>query len=124
MIQQLKAAFLLMVFMLNIVTGFACCMGVDMGFNSHHHEAVCKHCRDDKKDNCCNDKVVKIAQADKDISQVYKFIFTGVDALAPAHYNHTIAYALQANSINKYYLHSHHPPSAAGIRIAIRSFQI
>ncbi len=36
---QLKAAFLLMVFALNTVVGFACAVGVDVGFNSkHHHE--------------------------------------------------------------------------------------
>lgn len=36
---QLKAAFLLIVFSLNTVIGFACSVGIDMGFNSkHHHE--------------------------------------------------------------------------------------
>ncbi|RYY47107.1 MAG: hypothetical protein EOO06_13110 [Chitinophagaceae bacterium] len=35
---KLKAAFLLMVFALNTVVGFACSVGVDMGFNSKHHE--------------------------------------------------------------------------------------
>lgn len=35
---QLKAAFLLTVFALNTVVGFACSLGVDMGFNSGHHE--------------------------------------------------------------------------------------
>ena len=34
---QLKAAFLLIVFSLNTVIGFACAVGLDMGFNSHHH---------------------------------------------------------------------------------------
>ena len=36
---QLKAAFLMIVFSLNTIIGFACAVGVDMGFNSkHHHE--------------------------------------------------------------------------------------
>jgi len=36
---KLKAVFLLIVFSLNTVVGFACALGVDMGFNSkHHHE--------------------------------------------------------------------------------------
>lgn len=36
---QFKAAFLLLVFALNTIVGFACSVGVDMGFNSkHHHE--------------------------------------------------------------------------------------
>jgi hypothetical protein len=34
---QLKAAFLLMVFSLNTVIGFACSIGMDMGFNTKHH---------------------------------------------------------------------------------------
>jgi hypothetical protein len=36
---QLKAAFLLSVFALNTVVGFACAIGVNLGFNAkHHHE--------------------------------------------------------------------------------------
>lgn len=36
---QLKAAFLLLVFALNTVVGFACAIGVDRSFNAkHHHE--------------------------------------------------------------------------------------
>lgn len=34
---QLKAAFLLMVFSLNTIIGFACSVGIDMGFNTKHH---------------------------------------------------------------------------------------
>lgn len=36
---KLKAAFLLMVFAMNTVVGFACVIGINMGFNTkHHHE--------------------------------------------------------------------------------------
>ena len=35
---QLKAAFLLLVFGLNTVVGFACSLGLDMGFNIPHHK--------------------------------------------------------------------------------------
>jgi len=34
---KLKAAFLLIVFALNTVVGFACSVGVEMGFNTKHH---------------------------------------------------------------------------------------
>ncbi len=34
---QLKAAFLMIVFSLNTVIGFACAVGIDMGFNKPHH---------------------------------------------------------------------------------------
>ena len=35
---KIKAAFLLIVLALNTVVGFACAMGVHMGFNAPHHE--------------------------------------------------------------------------------------
>lgn len=34
---QLKAVFLLIVFCMNTITGFACGVGFDMGFNKKHH---------------------------------------------------------------------------------------
>ena len=37
---QIKAALLLTVFSLNMVVGFACSLGLDMGFNTTHHEEV------------------------------------------------------------------------------------
>lgn len=40
---QLKAAFLLLVFTLNIIIGFACAMGLDMGFNPKHHHDNSNH---------------------------------------------------------------------------------
>jgi hypothetical protein len=35
---MIKAIFLLMVFSLNTLAGFACSLGVDMGYNSEHHK--------------------------------------------------------------------------------------
>ncbi|MBN8836161.1 MAG: hypothetical protein J0I09_02800 [Sphingobacteriia bacterium] len=40
---QYKALFLLITFSLNTVVGFACSIGVDMGFNSGHHSHEAKH---------------------------------------------------------------------------------
>lgn len=37
---RLKGLFLLLVFSLNTVVGFACAVGLDMGFNSGHHPEV------------------------------------------------------------------------------------
>ena len=36
---QYKALFLLVTFSMNTVIGFACSMGVDMGFNAHNHHS-------------------------------------------------------------------------------------
>jgi hypothetical protein len=65
----LKAAFLFTVFALNTVIGFACSVGLDMGFNSKHHhddeatEAVVhvhkdgkRHVHNEKKENHHLDK--------------------------------------------------------------------
>jgi hypothetical protein len=35
---RIKAMFLLVVFSLNMLTGFACAVGVDMEYNVHHHK--------------------------------------------------------------------------------------
>ncbi|MEO6455809.1 MAG: hypothetical protein ABIN97_17135 [Ginsengibacter sp.] len=99
---QLKAAFLLVVFSLNIIVGFACAVGIDMGFNStHHHNEEAteasvhvqangkKHIHHDaakhydeqhndhhksesEKGNCCNDKVIKFNEVDKSASHSLK----------------------------------------------------
>ncbi len=141
---KLKAAFLILVFSLNTVVGFACAIGVDMGFNTthhhkeeateihvhadgskHHHEKKeHKHSKKDGKDDCCNDKVLKILQTDKSIPQASKLLspvfFT---AFALLYYDINIYYPSQVNVSNKYFVRGHHPP-IPDIRIAIQSFQI
>jgi len=65
---QIKAALLLFVFGLNTIVGFACSVGVDMGFNSgHHHDEATvavvhihkdgkKHVHHDKKNTSAHTK--------------------------------------------------------------------
>ncbi|MFN0082803.1 MAG: HYC_CC_PP family protein [Ferruginibacter sp.] len=141
---QLKAAFLLIIFSLNMFVGFACAVGVDMGFNTthyheeeatevhvhadgkkHHHEkAEDKHSHKGGNDDCCNDKVIKLSQADKAVPQTAKLLspvfFT---AFVVTYYNINISYPSQVNTSNKYFVRGHHPP-IPDIRIAIQSFQI
>jgi len=140
---QLKAASLLIVFSLNILVGFACALGVDVSFNKihhhheeeaidvhadgkeHHHEkAEHEHSSKDGKDDCCNDKVVKISQTDKAVPQAAKLLspvfFT---AFVTAYYNINISHPIQADTSNKYFVRGHHPP-IPDIRIAIHRFQI
>jgi hypothetical protein len=141
---QLKAVFLLTIFSLNMVVGFACSLGLDMGFNTtHHHEeettkvhvhangmkhhnegAKHKHQHNEGKDDCCNDKVLKLSQADKAVPQVAKLLnpvfFT---AFVATYYNIDISYPSQVDTSNKYLVRGHHPP-IPDIRIAIQSFQI
>ena len=92
---QFKAAFLLIVFSLNTAIGFACAVGMDMGFkSSHHHEDSTievrenhhhdkshhgeedfhHHQTDNNKDNCCKDAVMKFQQVDKNIATSFSLI--------------------------------------------------
>jgi hypothetical protein len=142
---QLKAALLLVVFALNTLVGFACAVGVDMSFNTshhedeepaiavhvhaggkknHHEEAEHKHKHNDKKGGCCNDKVIKIYQTDKSVPQASSLIspvfFT---AFVSTYFTTDIVCYSQISSNTRYFVRSYHPP-IPDIRIAIQSFQI
>ena len=66
---QLKAAFLLVVFGLNTLVGFACAVGVDMSFNSSHHdeEAIEVHVHADGTKHENNNEIVKKHKDEKGI---------------------------------------------------------
>ncbi len=145
---QLKAAFLLVVFGLNMAVGFACSVGLHMVFNtSHHHDEEAtevhvhadgkkhehhaeakKHHHDEKdaskKDDCCNNKVVRLSQADKAIPQSNILIIPGCfSAFISSFYNINVFYPSQITTSVRYFVRSYHPP-ITDIRIAIQSFQI
>ncbi|MES1181783.1 MAG: hypothetical protein ABUL44_03220 [Flavobacterium sp.] len=141
---QLKAAILLIIFSLNMFVGFACAVGVDMGFNTGHHheqdateghihtegtkhqhkEAEHKHAHKGGKDDCCNDKVLKFSQADKAVPQAAKLLGpVFFAAFISTYYIINIYYPSQVSASTKYYVRGHHPP-IPDIRIVIQSFQI
>lgn len=150
---QLKSAFLLTVFSLNTIIGFACAVGLDMGFNSHHHRqeaveaAVHVHSdgkehhhnhkakehhdeivRDNQhandKDNCCNGGVIKFQQVDKNVAASFGLINpVFLNALLTSFYNIDILSSNNRISAIKYFVRRHQPP-IPDIRIAIQSFQI
>lgn len=74
---KLKATFLLIVFALNTVAGFACAIGVNMGFNTKHHEEEAteavvhpdqygkEHIPEEKKESHSSDKSHKHDEANK-----------------------------------------------------------
>lgn len=146
---QFKAVFLLVVFSFNTVIGFACSVGLDMGFNSSnghekkhevaadhhghtgdhngksHHQLVeaNHHSRGAEKDNCCKDEVIKFEKVDKQGAR-------SVSVPASQLYFHTICtpyfyFNALASDVhtpeNKYFVRCHHPP-IPDIRIAIQSF--
>ncbi len=134
---------------MNTLVGFACATGVDMIFNTHHHEEEAtkiaihvhadgkkhlhhkegsKHHHDEKgsskKEDCCNDKVLKLSQTDKAIPHsniiINPVFFT---TFTVSYYSINISCSSQVSTANKYYVRGHHPP-IPDIRIAIQSFQI
>jgi hypothetical protein len=148
---QFKAAFLVIVFSLNTIIGFSCAVGMDMGFNSKHHQekealettththadlkshhAVTanleKNCDDHnsngKKDNCCNDEVLKFSKLDKSVPGTLRIdgprFFT---AFVFSFYNVDCSFFPVNNVGPRPFTPSHHPP-IPDIRIAIQSFQI
>jgi hypothetical protein len=142
---KLKAAFLLTAFSLNTIVGFACAVGLNMGFNSHlhgkeakeaqgfiqhhnkshHHDKANHHRSKDGKDNCCNDKVIRLEQVDKaippssntvinpELITIFIFSLCNTDGVHAAQHIPNI----------KYFVRNYHPP-IPDIRIAIQSFQI
>ncbi|HET7117794.1 MAG TPA: hypothetical protein VFI29_14970 [Hanamia sp.] len=142
---QYKAAFLLIAFSLNTVIGFACAVGLDMGFNSHCHEQnaieATGNCHHDKshhhgeaeiqhhkanneKDNCCNDGVIKFQKIDKAISSSANMINPVFFAsFANSFYNIDILSSSNKTENTKYFARRYRPP-IPDIRVAIQSFQI
>lgn len=82
---QLKALLLLTVFSLSTIAGFACSIGVNMGYNKDHHGSTpsqhehnasqkadhpheshdADHHTDSSETDCCADGVIQISQTDK-----------------------------------------------------------
>ena len=149
---QLKAALLLIVFSTNTVIGFACAMGVDMGFNSRHHhneeeevtEAVvhahadgkqhqqhheaAKHHHDSNEDpekaGCCNDGVIKFQSLDKSLTQNTNITVNdpAFVAILSSFFYFDIFQQPQVYNQKHIALFFHPPPP--DIRILIQSFQI
>jgi hypothetical protein len=150
---QLKATFLLIVFSLNTIIGFACSVGLDMGFKSSQHEEEVtdiaihvhadgkKHQHDSEvgshhneadnhllkstndEDNCCHDTATQIAQQDK-------IITPSISIISPVFFTTFLASFYNINLPNsvidshiRFFIGRDHPP-IPDIRIAIQSFQI
>ena len=134
---------------MNTLVGFACAMGVDMGFNTtHHHEEVTevsihvhadgkkhqhhhdvdKHQHDKKeatkKDGCCNDKVIKFQDLDKAISQNIKTsIASPIFAAIISNFFGIDIFKARQAAPQKYIARFFHPPPP-DILISIQRFQI
>ena len=144
---KLKAALLLIVFSMNTVVGFACAMGVDMGYNNSHHEAEAtevavhvhadgkKHHHDkkpvanhldekdaSKKDDCCTNEVMQFQQLDKSLAAKVGIDIPVFVAISTAYFGINIFETVKLPA-QKYTARHFHPPPP-DICIAIQRFQI
>jgi len=132
---QIRAIFLLAVFSLNIVVGFACALGINpyhhhqhettpLAAHHHHHGDAHHRHSNNEKDNCCNDNVTKIAQAAKVLPQgesLVSPVFLG--AFVAVYYNNFLCYPSPKEVPQKYFEIGYDPPGRE-IRILVQSFQI
>ena len=136
---KLKAGFLLIVFSLNTVLGFACAIGIKMWYKVSHHEKTgvlvhkgSDHCEENCNalkskgctDNCCNERVTKISKDDKSLPEGFacvnlKCVTSLISFFCNAGFLNIIRPCLNL----RYFARSHHPP-IPDLRIAIQSFQI
>lgn len=146
--------FLMMIFSMNSIMGFACSTGLNLGYNSHHHAKTQEpshttvseelyasgntdHCGsaepaivpgDDASSNnsndCCRDGVLKFTLLDKNVSSSIKIDAPAQFAIDIAAMYFLAAWNAQHVSTAHYYVQSDHPPISTDIRIAIQSFQI
>ena len=144
-----KALFLLVSFSLNTLVGFACSLGIDMGFNSkhhhddeeatetsvhaggkehQHHDEEIKHQHDSKEDSekggCCNDGVIRFQNLEKNLNQnntpvIHAHVFT---TILSDFWNVNVFNCAKALP-QKYKASVFHPPPT-DILIAIQRFQI
>ena len=151
---KIKAAFLLIVFSLNTIIGFACAVGIDMGFNAthhhdeeatevsmhvqadgkkhiHHNEAIKHHDEPnndhkskDGKDSCCHDKVIQFAQLDKNVPQSSGVINPIFFITFISSFYNSEILFSSQVTPNIKYFVRNYHPPIPDIRIAIQSFQI
>ena len=151
---QFKAAFLILVFSLNTLIGFACAVGIDMGFNTthlheeeateavvhihkdgkkhihheeakHHDEGDKNHHKKSDKDNCCNDKVIKFNEVDKSASHSLN------TNISPVFFTPFLGSFYSINVFYISYINTginyfvrSYHPPISDIRIKVQSFQI
>ena len=149
---KIKAAFLLVGFVLNTAVGFACSIGVDMGYNQHHHNAAhlaakvhnaSKQHGHHKKaqsqhpmhkaagdaqqpdgEDCCSHGVLQFAKLDKSVTEFFKLVPAkgSADFLPSFFYSQTLPVTRVVQDV-KPFVRSYHPPIPQ-IYLAVQSFLI
>jgi hypothetical protein len=150
---KITAVGLLVLFTVNIVLGFFCSIGLDMGYNSTHHRQSGNvyshhtHGHGNKgndshvpgtnnhgsgthsdshssRNDCCQTGVLQLAQLDKVIPTDH-LAHPVFLPLALPHTTYTSTlYTRTAVRNIKQFVRNDHPPIVSDVRIAIQSFQI
>jgi hypothetical protein len=140
------AAFLLIVFSLNTLAGFACSIGINLGYNSTHHNlekkanvnANFKHgkniksCHRDNPDtnntesgkDCCSDQVNSFAQLDKSVASNFLLLQAPVFFITPLTNFTSVKNELGITLNSQFQLVRRSSLNDTDIRIAIQSFLI
>jgi hypothetical protein len=149
---QLKAIFLLIIFSLNNIIGFACAIGMDMGFNSkhhhekphahngkahHHHKGTHAHTTKSRhhhneikvsgaaeKENCCTDEDTQLSKSDK---LLVTLVNSGIEmpvALIALHFLYLSYFSSFKPECKKIQEVRPYVVNSRGIRVSIQSFQI
>lgn len=148
---KLKAAFLVTVFSLNTVIGFACALGVDMKFNSEHHHnndnniltetsvtvahneqhqheeniKQHQHVNDGSEEaGCCNDEVLKFQNLTKNFNQKDNVALNAPVFVALLGSYFAVDMFSIPQVFNQHYIFDFFHPPSPDIRILIQSFQI
>ena len=146
---SIKALFLLVVFSLNTIAGFACSIGIDLGYNrhhhhqdhphthksAHHHDEAQEHHSDNAKlsatlqsvnstEDCCATVVTKFIQLDKTLAGqqgVLSVPFIILDFFGPS-----VPAIPPSVAVSNFFslVRRSCPLYDTDIRIAIQSFQI
>lgn len=124
---------------MNIVTGFACAIGLDMGYNhSHHHDAneddeICHlhskqvkghHTNKSSPDDCCKGSVTKISLSAKDLpAKTSTNYLPDFVLVLPVYGNYILPPLYCPHLSQKFFIQGHHPPIAK-IILATQCFLI
>lgn len=115
----MKAMFLLVVFLLNTMTGFVCAIEMDIGFNKSHQQ------HGSKKESCCSDAATKLSASDKLTHRISDFSQLSIHFILLADTTHlqSTVVSLPTNVPNVYFSRHCRSP-IKDIRTVIQSFQI
>lgn len=128
---------------MNTLLGFACSIGVDLGYNTNHHKQDASSLKNEAKHDCggmedetapdtppanthdcCKGEVLKFNLSDKTPSAIIKIAAPNLTAFSVVASYIIQSFIIEDVPSNHYYVRSDHPPISKDIRISTRSLRI